>query len=664
MTNNNSSAEKISKRVSPFIASFFMLVTCLGITYFFKHIESRATNVVLQTYFDFRVREATRQISNRIEAYAEVLRATAGFYRASERVTRLEFNKFISTLGLADYYPGIQVVGVSIIIAPENLDTHIDTVRSQGFPSYSVYPAGDRDTYTSIIYLEPFSERNLRAFGFDMYSDPVRQDSMRKATESSNMSMTGAVRLVQESGVNDQVGFLMYLPIYAEGKPFTTLTERRENIIGWTYAAFRMNDFIQAANEQHFEDLDIEIYDGELISPQTLMYDSHDFHSQTETTLASLQAIADIKLVDHDWTFKISSLPSMSQRVDSNNASYISAIGIIISIFISFIVWLILTERQLAIATSKKVHKELIYEQQRLQNIIDGTRIGTWEWNIQTGETSFNEFWAAIVGYTLSELSPVSIKSWSNLVHPEDREKSDALLKKHFSGELPFYECEVRMRHKDGHLVWVLDRGKVSSRMSNGEPLLMFGTHEDISDRKEAEAILLYDIQHDPLTQLPNRSLLLDRLQRGILHAKRNSLMLAVMFIDLDRFKSINDTFGHDIGDKVLIEVANRIKLCLRESDTVARIGGDEFVVLLSTVESSQDAKMVAEKIRKTVSRDFNLQGRIMDVAASVGIAIYPEHGLDVETLMRNSDTAMYFAKSNGRNSVKLYENNLQGAED
>ena len=327
------------------------------------------------------------------------------------------------------------------------------------------------------------------------------------------------------------------------------------------------------------------------------------------------------------------------------------------------IIWLLITGRQRAIATSRKIHKELIFEQERLRNIIDGTRVGTWEWNIATGETKFNEYWAAIVGYTLSELEPISIETWSKLVHPEDLAKSEILLQKHFTGELPYYEFEARMRHRDGHWVWVLDRGKVSTRAADGSPLLMFGTHEDISDRKANEASMIYELQHDLLTKLPNRNLFLDRLQRALLNARRNSSKLAVMFVDIDKFKLINDNFGHDIGDLVLIEVAKRIKSCLRESDTAARIGGDEFTVLLPVIADAQDAVFVAEKIRQTVTHNFVLNEQSLDVSTSIGIAIYPEHGIDDETLMKNADAAMYYTKNHGRNNTKLYQEDLIDAK-
>jgi len=187
----------------------------------------------------------------------------------------------------------------------------------------------------------------------------------------------------------------------------------------------------------------------------------------------------------------------------------------------------------------------------------------------------------------------------------------------------------------------------------------VLGWFYDISDRKAMEEQVLYLAHHDALTGLPNRTLLYDRLQHALSIAKRDHVKLALMFIDLDKFKPINDMLGHDIGDLVLKEVAHRIQDCLRESDTVARLGGDEFVALLSTVNTPYDALQVAETIRFLLNQPFELAGHVMNISSSTGIAIYPEHGVSEKQLIKNADAAMYYAKSIGRNNVQIYRTDL-----
>jgi len=191
------------------------------------------------------------------------------------------------------------------------------------------------------------------------------------------------------------------------------------------------------------------------------------------------------------------------------------------------------------------------------------------------------------------------------------------------------------------------------------EPAVL-GWFYDISDRKAVEEQVQHLAHYDPLTDLPNRTLFADRLQQALAAAKRDRAHLALMFIDLDKFKPINDTLGHNIGDLLLQEVAHRIQACLRESDTVARVGGDEFVVLLPEIDTEQDALGVAEKIRYVLNQPFDVQGHLLGISSSTGIVIYPEHGNEDDLLMKNADTAMYHAKAAGRDNVKFYHSGMQ----
>jgi diguanylate cyclase (GGDEF)-like protein len=166
--------------------------------------------------------------------------------------------------------------------------------------------------------------------------------------------------------------------------------------------------------------------------------------------------------------------------------------------------------------------------------------------------------------------------------------------------------------------------------------------------------------QYDALTHLPNRALFEDRLHQAIASAQRNKAHLALMFIDLDKFKPVNDTYGHGVGDLLLKEVAVRIQNCLRDSDTAARIGGDEFVILLPAIESAADAGKVGEKIRLSLNQPFELAGHTLGIGSSIGVAVYPQHGKDEKLLVKSADIAMYHAKKNGRNNVKIYQRGMQ----
>lgn len=297
---------------------------------------------------------------------------------------------------------------------------------------------------------------------------------------------------------------------------------------------------------------------------------------------------------------------------------------------------------------------QLQREQDRLGQILDGTQAGTWDWQVGTGETRVNERWAEIIGFRLEDVTPLTRERFQSMTHPEDRDRSQQRWQAYVRGETDRYECDLRLRHRDGHWVWVLSRGRAYAWDAEGKPVSVAGTELDISELKLAEDRLRHIAQHDPLTGLPNRILLGDRLQRAISLARRERHLLSLMFVDLDRFKGINDTLGHDIGDAVLRQAAQRMVDCMRETDSVARMGGDEFVVLLEGLERHEDALAVAEKLRACLDLPFHVAGQALAVSASIGVAMYPLHGKDDAALLVSADHAMYQAKNRGGNQVRL----------
>lgn len=251
------------------------------------------------------------------------------------------------------------------------------------------------------------------------------------------------------------------------------------------------------------------------------------------------------------------------------------------------------------------IAEQMKSERWRLAGILDGTNLASWEWNVQTGETVFNQRWAQILGYTLEEISPVSIATWANFAHPVDLEQSNLLLEKHFKGELEYYEFESRMKHKDGHWVWVGDRGKVFSWTENGEPLMMFGSHNDITESKRIELALRESEENfkrlstiDEMTGLLNRRGWRELIAHEESRAQRYSYVSCVIVIDLDGLKTINDKLGHDAGDDLIRRTAGCIQQAVRDVDGVARLGGDEFAVL--GVDCGEDgANALLERIKQ-----------------------------------------------------------------
>lgn len=260
-----------------------------------------------------------------------------------------------------------------------------------------------------------------------------------------------------------------------------------------------------------------------------------------------------------------------------------------------------------------------------------------------------NDAYCKLLGYSREELLQMSISDVEAQETPEEIEKhTQKLLKK---GSDYF---QTRQRHKDGHLL-DFEGSANYSKLFGGR---IYSFLRDISERKDNEK-RIYDLAHfDSLTTLPNRTLFKDRLHQALNTAKREKSRLALMFLDLDRFKPVNDTYGHDVGDQVLQAVAGRLRECVRESDTISRTGGDEFIILLPNIDAAQDALLVANKILHGVSLPLELNGIQVQLTASIGIAIYPEHGSNEKTLSKNADDAMYCVKESGRNGVKLCQTN------
>ncbi|PJE54971.1 diguanylate cyclase domain-containing protein [Marinomonas sp. BSi20584] len=239
-------------------------------------------------------------------------------------------------------------------------------------------------------------------------------------------------------------------------------------------------------------------------------------------------------------------------------------------------------------------------------------------------------------------------KPMVNMVYPDDREKTLGIAESVVSGQiLPRFEN--RWVRKDGKVVNVL----WSARWSEEHQVRIAVAH-DITERKEMEAQLLYAAGHDDLTDLPNRTLLLDRLQASLTLAEREQVGLSVLFIDIDGFKDINDGYGHAVGDLLLQQIAKRLGACVRKSDTVGRLGGDEFLIILNKVNNTEGAALVAEKIRAALSEVFVVDGSTLSVSASIGIASYPENGKEPLDLVQSADHAMYQAKNNGGDKVIL----------
>ncbi len=278
--------------------------------------------------------------------------------------------------------------------------------------------------------------------------------------------------------------------------------------------------------------------------------------------------------------------------------------------------------------------------------------IGTCELDVKTSMVHSSEMSLRLFGVR-SDQRDVPYETLMECLHPEDRAKFDHALEQCLNGTGNL-DIEYRVAWIDGSFRWLRTKGDALLDLE-GEPIKVLWVTEDVSQRKDMDARVRFLAHHDLLTGLPNRTLFQDRMQQALAAAKRMQSRVALLFIDLDRFKTVNDSFGHRAGDILLQTVAARLRGCVRETDTVCRHAGDEYLIVLSALREPTEAALVADKVLKIFDEIFVLESHEVQISASVGISIYPDDGQNMEDLIRNADAAMYQSKKSGRNRFEFF---------
>jgi diguanylate cyclase (GGDEF)-like protein/PAS domain S-box-containing protein len=307
------------------------------------------------------------------------------------------------------------------------------------------------------------------------------------------------------------------------------------------------------------------------------------------------------------------------------------------------------------------IEHNLILSEERWKFALEGADEGVWDWDLETDQVFRSNRWHQIYGYEEGDIGSTA-QDGRTLMHPDDRERAIYEVNLHLSGGTSVFVSEFRLRCKDGSWKWTLSRGMVVARAPDGKPLRMIGTHADITSRKESEQEIFRLAHYDPVTGLPNRILFQDRFTQSIKQAKRFGTLVCLMYIDLDRFKDVNDSLGHHVGDLLLKEAGSRLLSTLRTTDTVARLGGDEFTILLNNVDNTGSIERLAQSVLDEMARPFHLNDEVVYISTSIGISMFPLDGDEAEVLLKNADQAMYAAKNQGRNRYYYFTSTMQEA--
>jgi diguanylate cyclase (GGDEF)-like protein/PAS domain S-box-containing protein len=305
-----------------------------------------------------------------------------------------------------------------------------------------------------------------------------------------------------------------------------------------------------------------------------------------------------------------------------------------------------------------EIEKQLYVSQQRYELAAKGASVGIWDWDIVKNDVFYSHKFSDLLGFDNLSFGS-ELDSFREQIHPDDLEQFNTSLEQHLSDPFKTFSIELRMFSAKQQELWFHIVGE-ALRHNRGEPFRMVGSMSDITEKKQSEQVIWHQANFDSLTQLPNRNMFTDRLGQEIAKCKRSGDKFALLFIDLDHFKEVNDTLGHNAGDLLLLEVAERLKFILRQSDTVARLGGDEFIALLSNVHNLSDIEQIANKMLQAIEMPFYINGEITFISASIGITLFPEHSQKMDELLRFADQAMYFSKQEGRKQFQHFNKHLQ----
>ncbi len=552
---------------------------------------------------DFSLRGVSSSIEQQVASYQQVLRGVQGFIATSDRFTDQGLQAYVEAQQLGADFAGLHRISVARPVA------------RPGHP--------------------------------DPYADPALRAVMDAARDSGHLTMTGRLKSPLVAADGRAADILMFLPWYQGMQQPGNLAERRAGLQGWVMASLHVGELMASLYGQHSLVSDVRVHDGVQLSDETLLFESAPAADAATDSTEELTEF--LVLAGRTWAVTVRSRADSALSAGKDRSTLIAVVGAAFTLMLTTLAWVLMTARARAIVTAKEMTSELREIKERLELVFtaspDAMLLSR---RVDGVVVDANNRFAQLAGVEREDLigrPAVNIGHWTD---PAARQKYlDEVKAKGVCNNL-----EASLILKDGtERVSLLSAKQILIR---GVPHVIT-IMRDISERKEIELRMTHMAQHDSLTGLPNRALFYDRLQQELIHAKRDRTRLALMFLDLDDFKRINDTLGHATGDLLLKEVAARMLGCMRESDTVGRIGGDEFVILLPVIKDNDDALLVANKVRDTIAKPFTFPGGCtVCISCSTGIATFPEHGADVMELSRNADSAMYLAKNLGGSRVEF----------
>ncbi|MCF7200971.1 hybrid sensor histidine kinase/response regulator [Pseudomonas oligotrophica] len=553
------------------VAWLVLLFTLLVQLVLFQHFQARETRAARQE-FHLLGEKVTEALRKRLLDHEQILLGGAGLFDATGEVSREQWRIYVQRLQLADNYPGIQGVGFSRAIQPEDLPAHLRQVQAEGFPDYAVHPPGERPLYTSIVYLEPFTPRNRAAFGYDMYSDPARRQAMQRAAEQGLTSITGMVTLMQETHGKVQAGVLLYVPVYRQGMPLGSPEQRMRALRGFVYSPYRVSNLVNGILRNMDLPLELRIYAGAAERPEDEIFTSTTANGPAAGQYSELQQLHAYGQV---WTLRMTSLAEFDERFHANWATLV-LLSIGMSLLLFFLTASLALRQRRAKALAERMTQairrskhDLRLSEERLSLALKGSNDGLWDLNLEAGTLYASARAWEMLGHRAEEF-PCDLRLWERFVVAEDVPHERSRLAKAMLSRRDHFTAELRMQHKSGRIVPVLLRGYIQ-RDLDGQAQRITGTIMDLTEHKRVEQLkneFVSTVSHElrtPLTSITGALGLINggalgkappAMQQMLEIAYRNSLRLGHLINDLlDMEKIAAGKMTFDMREHALVQL-------------------------------------------------------------------------------------------------------------
>jgi diguanylate cyclase (GGDEF)-like protein/PAS domain S-box-containing protein len=646
-----------------FTVAFPMLLLFFSVIVFYSYSNYKESEEK-QLKFHKQARAYHHTLMRAFQTHIAILESLKSHFNASETVHRSGF-KIVTQTPIAKH-AGIQALEWIPKIDHLQRNAFEHTLPDGGTIRHlqhdgTLQPADDRTEYYAIQYIEP-PEDNNTAFGFDITSNPLAAEALFRARDSGKIAATAPLHLVQET--ENKLGIALYNPVYRTTSTPADIEQRRDSIIGVVAAIFRIKNLID--NELTLlkqQTIAVRLLDVTEEAEPQLLFTNGD--QDSANLKHQLSEIHNIDMGGRQWRLEYTATNNFIAENTTWGMWIVLTGGLMVTALFGTVLLMLTGHTQRmeeeVLERTAELRNEVMQRRDaetQLRQVLDGAELGFWDWNYETGTQWVNDRWMEILGIEQRELKS-NISDFIERIHPQDRDKTVTIIKQHIQNDTA-YVVEFRMQHQKGHWLWIQAAGAVVSHDPVSlRPLRLCGTLQDITERKKQEAHILHQAHYDSLTGLPNRFLALDRLSQLINEAHRNKKKVAVLFLDLDDFKKINDTLGHETGDKLLTEAASRLQSVIRDTDTVGRLGGDEFIILIGGLLEPGNIQHVADALCNKFTEAFAIDNRELVLTASIGISIYPDNGKNLSELLRNADTAMYHSKELGRNTYSYFTDKM-----